>query len=76
MPADFADEDAHLKVPAVEAPDVIASAANPEEWLRPVQDEPLTFTAHNAGPADGVIFRPLYQVHHERNSVHWRVIHR
>jgi hypothetical protein len=33
----------------------------------------LAFKAHNAGAADGIIFRPLYEVHHQRYSVYWRL---
>jgi hypothetical protein len=28
---------------------------------------------HDAGAANGITFRPLYEVHHERYSVYWRV---
>jgi len=45
----------------------------PADWLRPLKDPALAFTAHDAGPADGIIFRPLYEVHHEHHSVYWRL---
>lgn len=72
MPNDFADKDAYLKVPAVMVPDIVAASSNPADWLRPIPNEKLAFTAHGAGPADGIVFRPLYEVHHQRYSVYWR----
>ena len=73
MPKDFADKDAYLRIPAVAVPDIVSSSVNPADWLKPAQDAPLAFTMHNAGPADGITFRPLYTVHHERYSVYWRL---
>jgi DUF1680 family protein len=72
MPKDFADKDANLKALAVSVPEISASSRNPADWLRPVEGAALTFTAHDAGPADGITFRPLYEVHHQRYSVYWR----
>ena len=73
MPRDFAGKDTNVKVPAVPVPAIASSAANPADWLKPVQGATLAFTAHNAGPADGIVFRPLYEVHHQRYSVYWQL---
>jgi hypothetical protein len=73
MPKDFADKDAHLKFPAVAVPDIVSSSRNPADWLRPVGDATPLFVAHDAGPADGIPFRALYDVHHQRYSVYWRI---
>jgi hypothetical protein len=73
MPKDFADKDANLKIPSVPVPEIASSSANPADWLRPVQGAISAFKAHDAGPADGIVFRPLYEVHHERYSVYWRI---
>ena len=73
MPKDFADKDANLKVPALPVPEIANASKNPADWLRPVQGMVTTFKAHDAGPADGITFRPLYEIHHERYSVYWRV---
>jgi hypothetical protein len=73
MPRDFADKDSHLKVPGVAVPDIVSSSTNPGDWLRPVPGAATAFTAHGAGPADGITFRPLYEVHHQRYSVYWRI---
>ena len=39
----------------------------------PVPGAVPAFKAHDVGAADGIIFRPLYDVHHERYSVYWQV---
>jgi DUF1680 family protein len=73
MPNDFADKDAYLNVPAVAIPDIDNSSPKPGDWLQPVSDSPLAFKVHDAGAANGITFRPLYDIHHERYSVYWRV---
>ncbi|MEO8019604.1 MAG: beta-L-arabinofuranosidase domain-containing protein [Pseudomonadota bacterium] len=73
MPGDFADKDANLKVPAVEVPDIASASANPVDWLHAVPGESLAFTAHAAGPASGRVFRPLYDIRHQRFSIYWRM---
>jgi len=73
MPNDFADKDAYLKVLPVTVPDIENASPNPTDWLQPVKNSPLTFTVHNAGAANGITFRPLYDVHHQRYSVYWQV---
>jgi hypothetical protein len=72
MPNDSADSDANMKAPAVPVPDIVSSSPNPADWLQPVANGNLAFTAQHAGPADGITFRPLYDVHHQRYSVYWR----
>jgi hypothetical protein len=75
MPNDRADRDVYLKMPATAVPDITNKSANPADWLAPVPGASLAFQAHNAGAADGIVFRPLYEVHHQRYSVYWRVHH-
>jgi hypothetical protein len=73
MPNDRGDKDAHLNIPAVAVPDVRSSSTNPADWLAPIPGGPLAFKAHNAGAADGIVLRPLHEVHHQRYSVYWRI---
>jgi hypothetical protein len=70
---DVADKDAYLKTPPVPVPDISSSSLNPADWLRPIPNEKSAFTMHDAGLADGITFRPLYEVHHQRYSVYWRI---
>lgn len=66
MPNDSKDPEANMKTPAVPVPDIASSSSNPADWLQPSQDAKLTFTALHAGAANGIVFRPLYDVHHQR----------
>lgn len=70
---DRADRDVHLKTPAAAIPDITTSSTNPADWLALIPGALLAFKAHNAGAADGIFFRPLYEVHHQRYSVYWRI---
>jgi DUF1680 family protein len=72
MPNDRAGNDAYLKMPAVAVPEIVTSSMNPADWLRPLEGATPAFRAHDAGLADGIVFRPLYEVHHQRYSVYWR----
>ncbi len=72
LPKDLADKDANLKVPAVTVPDIVSASANPADWLKPRPGSPNAFTVQGAGPADGIVFRPLHEVHHQRYSVYWK----
>ncbi len=74
MPNDFADKDAHLKMPAVSVPEIAGASTNSADRLRPIEGAPLGFQVDDAGPADGIISRPLYEVHHQRYSVYWRIL--
>jgi hypothetical protein len=47
--------------------------AEPADWLAPADAATLTFKAHDAGPASGIVFQPLHAVHHERYSVYWKL---
>lgn len=73
MPNDSADSEANMKNPPVPVPDIVSSSQNPADWLQLVPNEKLAFVAQNAGPANGIYFRPLYEVHHQRYSVYWRM---
>lgn len=71
MPNDFADKDAHLSVAPATVPVIATSSTNPADWLTAVAGSPLAFKAHDVGAASGTIFRPLYEVHHQRYAVYW-----
>jgi hypothetical protein len=73
MPNDFADKDAHLKEPAAGVPEIATPSTNPADWLKPIEGATLAFRVQDAGPADGIVFRPLYEVHHQRYSVYWQI---
>jgi hypothetical protein len=71
MPNDFDDKDLYLEYAPVPVPSVVTSTADPAGWLDAIPDTALAFSAHDAGPATRITFRPLYEVHHQRYSVYW-----
>lgn len=73
MPDDLASKDSHLNAPSVTVPEFEVFSKNPQKWLHRLEGNELAFSANNAGPASGIVFRPLYEVHHQRYSVYWRV---
>jgi hypothetical protein len=73
LPKDVADKDANLKVPAMAVPDIVNASAHPADWLKPLPGSPNAFTVQGAGPADGIVFRPLHEVHHQRYAVYWKL---
>ncbi len=73
MPRDFADKDAYLNFPPAPVPAIVNRSVNPADWLTLADASTLTFKAHDAGPASGLVFQPLYAVHHERYSVYWEL---
>jgi len=73
MPNDFAGKDAYLKLPPAPVPAIANASSNPADWLTLSNASTLTFKVHDAGPASGIIFQPLYAVHHERYSVYWEI---
>jgi len=73
MPNDFAGKDAYLKLPPAPVPAIVNASANPVDWLTLTDTATLTFKARDAGPATGIVFQPLYAVHHERYSAYWEL---
>jgi hypothetical protein len=70
---DVGDKDAYLKSAAAPVPDIVNASGNPAAWLAPVPGDPSAFTFKGAGPASGIVLRPLFDVHHQRYSVYWRL---
>jgi DUF1680 family protein len=74
MPAsDVGDKDAYLKSPAAPVPDIVGTSANPADWLAPIPGDPSAFKIKDAGPASGIVVRPLFDLHHQRYSVYWNL---
>ena len=72
MPAsDVGDKDAYLKIAAAQVPDIVSASGNPADWLAPLPGDPSAFTFKDGGPANGIVLRPLFDVHHQRYSVYW-----
>ena len=74
MPAsDVGDKDAFLKIAAVPVPDIVSTSSNPADWLAPIPGDRSAFKFNNAGPATGIVLRPLFDLHHQRYSVYWQL---
>jgi hypothetical protein len=74
MPAsDVGDKDAFLKIASVPVPDIAGASSNPTDWLVPIPGDRSAFKFHNAGPATGIVLRPLFDLHHQRYSVYWQL---
>jgi hypothetical protein len=74
MPSsDVGDKDAFLKIAAAPVPDIVGTSGDPADWLVPLPGDPSAFTITNAGPANGIVLRPLFDLHHQRYSVYWRL---
>jgi hypothetical protein len=74
MPAsDVGDKDAYLKIAAAPVPDIVSRSSNPADWLAPLPGDPSAFKIKDAGPANGIVLRPLFDLHHQRYSVYWQL---
>ena len=74
MPAsDVGDKDAFLKIAAAPVPDIAGTSGNPADWLAPLPGDPSAFRIKDAGPANGIVVRPLYDLHHQRYAVYWHL---
>ena len=74
MPAsDVGDKDAFLKIAAVPVPDIVSTSSNPADWLAPIPGDRSAFKFNNAGPATGIVLRPLFDLHHQRYCVYWQL---
>ncbi len=75
-PAPFSDPNVHndyyrydFKVPASVTNTLGVSHEYIDIDIQPVSDEKLTFRAVK----DGIILKPLYQIHHQRYIVYWKL---
>lgn len=71
--SDVGDKDAFLKIAAAPVPNLVSTSGNPADWLAPVPGDPSAFRIKDAGPATGIVVRPLFDLHHQRYSVYWHL---
>ena len=79
-PAPFSNPDLHndyytydFHVPADMTNELDAKGKAVSKWLSPVDGKPLTFRTDKALVGKDLTFRPLYDIHHERYSVYWKL---
>lgn len=70
MPPDINDKDVARDLPRPMVPAIRDSGAAPEAWLDLTDPATLSFKAHDCGPASGLTFQPVCDVHHERFAVY------
>ena len=71
--SDVGDKDAYLRIAPAPVPDIASVSLNPADWFQHLPNDRTAFKMQNAGPTDGIVFRPLFELHHQRYSVYWRV---
>ncbi|KQZ28259.1 hypothetical protein ASD58_12590 [Duganella sp. Root1480D1] len=72
--SDVGDKDAYLKIARAPVPDIVSTSSDPADWLAPIPGDPSAFKIKDAGPANGIVLRPLFDLHHQRYSVYWRLL--
>ena len=70
MPDDVNDKDAARAMPRPAVPAIVGAPEDPARWLHPADTKSLTFQARDCGPATGLIFQPVHEIHHERFAVY------
>jgi DUF1680 family protein len=70
MPDDVNDKDITRSIPRPPVPAIVGALDDPARWLYLTDPETLTFEAHNCGPASGLKFQPVHEIHHERFAVY------
>ncbi len=57
--------------PKARIPVFVEDGKAPNEWLKPITGQPLTFKSEGAGRPQDVSFIPFYQMHNQRYSVYF-----
>lgn len=70
MPDDINDKDVARDLPRPMVPAIRDTGAPPATWLHPTDPATLAFEARGCGPASGLTFQPVCDVHHERFAVY------
>lgn len=71
--------DNHLKLhhhPLIDVPILVTDEPDIRQWIKPVEDEPLTFVTEPIGQPGGTSVRliPFYALHHQRYTIYWKLM--
>lgn len=55
----------------VRAPDLVANMERPQDWLQPVENQPLTFRTNGVGRPEDVTLVPFYRLFGKRYALYW-----
>ncbi|MCX7972977.1 MAG: glycoside hydrolase family 127 protein, partial [Candidatus Aminicenantes bacterium] len=61
----------HARGKKVRAPDLVANMSRPEDWLVPVDNQPLTFKTDKVGRPEDVTLIPFYKLFNQRYAIYW-----
>jgi hypothetical protein len=70
MPDDINDKDIARSIPRPAVPAIVGAPEDPAQWLHLTDANSLTFEARDCGPASGLKFQPVLDIHHERFAVY------
>ena len=70
MPDDVNDKDIARSIPRPPVPAIVGALDDPARWLHLTDPKSLTFEARDCGPASGLKFQPVHEIHHERFAVY------
>ncbi|MDA2925761.1 glycoside hydrolase family 127 protein [Acidobacteria bacterium AH-259-G07] len=70
----FGNRDARPEDLLAEVPDLFVDEGDPNEWIVPVEDQPLTFRTQNVGRPEDVTLVPFYQIYDRPYTIYWIVI--
>jgi len=74
-PSDQArDQKQYNKIPSPPVPVLVSDSDDPQAWLKPVEGKPLEFSTAGVGKPREMNLIPLYEVHHERYTVYWKLL--
>lgn len=71
IPADLRDRQEPYDLDTPSIPRLDVDPERVDEWVQPVDGEPLTFRVAGAGLQNDIMLRPFYDVHHQRYTVYW-----
>jgi len=71
IPDSLRDASGPYSLNAPPVPSLSGEAGRVQEWVTPVEGEPLTFRTQDVGRPHDVTLRPFYDVHRQRYSVYW-----
>lgn len=70
MPNDINDKDIAGSMQRPPVPTIVGAPEDPARWLHRTDANSLTFVARDCGPASGLKFQPVHEIHHERFAVY------
>ncbi len=61
----------HAQGKKVQAPDLVANMERPQDWIKPVENQPFTFRTSGVGRPEDVTLVPFYRLFGKRYAIYW-----